>query len=233
MKWLKAELHSHAGEDKKHELSYSVRELIDQARKCRYDVLGLTFHDKVFEGPEFEKSRKYALGKKILLMAGCEATIEGKHTLVYGITDSERKKIKSFRDLRRLKKEFEKNGRNILIIAPHPFYSTGIMGKYCLGRKLVKNIDIFDAIEYSFFYLKRVNRNKKAVKIAKRYLKPMVGNGDIHVLSNLDRTYSMILAKKDPVEIMNAIKENHVKVVSKPLTMRYVVKLAYFHSFKS
>jgi len=190
MKWLKAELHSHAKEDKRHDLSYTVKDLIGQARKCRYDVLGLTFHDKVFEGPEFDKAYSYAKRKGLLLMAGCEATIEGKHVLIYGITDAERKKIKSFRDLRRMKKQLDKAGRSTLIIAPHPFYNTGIMGKYCLGRKLVRNIDVFDAIEYSFFYLKRVNRNKKAVKVAKRYLKPMVGDGDIHVLSNLDMTYS-------------------------------------------
>jgi len=196
-------------------------------------VLGLTFHDKVFEGPEFDKAYSYAKRKGLLLMAGCEATIEGKHVLIYGITDAERKKIKSFRDLRRMKKQLDKAGRSTLIIAPHPFYNTGIMGKYCLGRKLVRNIDVFDAIEYSFFYLKRVNRNKKAVKVAKRYLKPMVGDGDIHVLSNLDMTYSLIKSKKDPIGIINAIKENQVKVVSKPLTMRYIVKLAYFHSFKS
>ena len=61
----------------------------------------------------------------------------------------------------------------------------------------------------------------------------MVGDGDIHVLSNLDMTYSLIKSKKDPIGIINAIKENQVKVVSKPLTMRYIVKLAYFHSFKS
>jgi predicted metal-dependent phosphoesterase TrpH len=233
MKWLKAELHSHAKEDKRHDLSYTVKDLIGQARKCRYDVLGLTFHDKVFEGPEFDKAYSYAKRKGLLLMAGCEATIEGKHVLIYGITDAERKKIKSFRDLRRMKKQLDKAGRSTLIIAPHPFYNTGIMGKYCLGRKLVRNIDVFDAIEYSFFYLKRVNRNKKAVKVAKRYLKPMVGDGDIHVLSNLDMTYSLIKSKKDPIGIINAIKENQVKVVSKPLTMRYIVKLAYFHSFKS
>jgi len=97
MKWLKAELHSHAKEDKRHDLSYTVKDLIGQARKCRYDVLGLTFHDKVFEGPEFDKAYSYAKRKGLLLMAGCEATIEGKHVLIYGITDAERKKIKSFR----------------------------------------------------------------------------------------------------------------------------------------
>jgi len=234
MKWLKAELHSHASEDKRHTLSYSVKELIDAAHKYKYDVLGITFHDKVFEGPSYERAYKYAKRRGMLLMAGCEATIEGKHTLIYGISDKERKSIKNFRGLRKLKIQKQKNGYEILIIAPHPYFKTGgVMGKYCLGRKLNKNIDIFDAIEYSFFLLKRLNRNKKAVKMANRYFKPMVGNGDIHHLESLNRTYSRIHANKNHVDIMKAIKNNQVKVVKKPLNMKFVMKLAYFHSFKS
>ena len=185
------------------------------------------------EGKAFEKVRRHAERKGMLLIPGCEANIEGKDVLIYNITEKERSRLKTLRDLRRLKIEAQKSGRNILVIAPHPYFGNRMIGKYCLGRKLIKNIDIFDAIEYSFFYIKRVNRNKKAVRIAKRYCKPMVGNADIHVLDNLDRTYSLIRADKTVDSVISAIKAGDVKIATKPLTVKHVMKLAYFHSFKS
>lgn len=232
MRYLKADLHTHAKEDRFHDLAYTSKDLIDAAHKNHYHILALTFHRKVFEGPKFHQIRRYAEKKGMLLIPGTEANIEGKDVLIYNITESERKKIRSMRDLRKLKLNLQKQGREILIIAPHPYYSTGFMGKYCLGRKLIKNIDIFDAIEYSFFYLKRINRNKKAMKIAKRYYKPMVGNGDIHTLENLNLTYSMIKSEKSVDDVIRAIKNGDVKVVTKPLTVRRLVRLAYMHSFK-
>jgi len=232
MKGLKADLHTHAKEDSYHQLSYTAKELIDEAHRLKYDVLSLTFHRKVFEGPKFEQARRYAEKKGMLLIPGTEANIEGKDVLIYNITEKERRKIRTLRDLRKLKLDLQKKGRNILVIAPHPYFGNGVMGKYCIGRKLVKNIDIFDAIEYSFFYLKRVNRNKKAVKVAKRYLKPMVGNGDIHSMENLNLTFTMINSAKNVDSVITAIKQGNVKVVTKPLTVRRIVKMAYMHSFK-
>lgn len=233
MAWLKAELHSHAKEDSFHMLSYSAKELINEAKKHGFNVLALTFHRKVFEGPQFNEVKRYAQKKGILLIPGCEANIEGKDVLIYNITEKERRSIRTLRDLRKLKINMQKQGREILVIAPHPYYGNRMMGKYCLGRKLVKNIDIFDAIEYSFFYLKRLNRNRRAVKIAKRYCKPLIGNGDIHTLENLGITYTLIKSRKTVDDVIKAIKNGDVKVVSKPLTLKHVVRLAYFHSFKS
>jgi predicted metal-dependent phosphoesterase TrpH len=233
MAYLKADLHTHAQEDRFHTLPYTSKDLVKQAKKLGYNVIALTFHRKVFEGPRFKEVEAYAKRLGVLLIPGCEANIEGKDVLIYNITESERKKIKTLRDLRKWKIDALHNGREVLVIAPHPYHVTaGVIGKYCLGRKLVKNIDIFDAIEYSFFYLKRYNKNKKAVKIAKRYCKPLVGNGDIHTLENLNFTYTLINSKKTVSDVIHAIKKGHVKIVSRPLTVKHVIKMAYLHSFK-
>ena len=232
MKWLKADLHTHAKEDKMHVLSYTSKDLIDKAHRLKYDIIALTFHKRVFEGEAYRKVAMYAKRKGMLLIPGCEANIEGKDTLIYNITQKELKSIRTFRDLRQLKIDLQKKGREILVIAPHPYFSAAFMGKFCLGRKLVKNIDIFDAIEYSFLYLKRINRNKRAVKVARRYCKPMVGNGDIHVLDNLDKTYSMIYSRKTVNDVIRAVKNGDIKIVTRPLTVKHVAKMAIFHSFK-
>ena len=71
--------------------------------------------------------------------------IQGKEVLIYNITQKESKKLKTFDDLRKLKQK-----KNILIIAPHPYFII----RSCLGKQLDKNIDLFDAIEYSHYYLK-------------------------------------------------------------------------------
>ncbi len=233
MRPLKAELHAHAKGDPAHALSYTVKDLIDAAHKHHYQVLAVTFHDKVFEGPKFRRMQAYAKKKNILLIPGCEATIEKRHTLIYNITERERKRIKTFRDLRRLRKEKMQRGEEMLVIAPHPFFSTPLIARHCLGRKLIGNIDIFDAIEYSFFYLKRYNKNKRAMRIAKRYLKPVVGNADIHVLENLNFTYTMINSEKTVEGVIRAIKQGDITLVTKPLKVRHLAKLAYFYSYKS
>jgi len=237
MKYLKADLHCHSGEDKRHKLEYNIYELISSAHRLKYNVLGITFHDKVFEGKAFLKAKRFAQHKGILLIPGCEATIEGKHVLIYNISDKERKKIKTLHDLRKFKIACQKKGRQIMIIAPHPFFNKGIVGKifgrFCLGQKLIKNIDIFDAIEYSFMYVKKFNRNKKAKKVADNYCKPLVGNGDVHSLQNLDKTFSMIYADKNINSIISAVKNNNVKLVTKPLSVKHIAKLAFYHSFKT
>jgi predicted metal-dependent phosphoesterase TrpH len=237
MKSLKAELHCHSGEDRKHALGYSIYDLISEAHRLKYNVLGITFHNKVFEGEPFLKARRFAQRKGILLIPGCEATIEGKHVLIYNISDKERRQIKTLRDLRKFKIDCQKKKRNIMIIAPHPFFNKGIFGKvfgrFCLGQRLIKNIDIFDAIEYSFMYVKKFNRNKKAVEISDQYCKPLVGNGDVHSLQNLDKTFTKIYSKKNINSIILAIKNGKVELVTKPLSVKQIAKLVFYHSFKT
>jgi len=85
-----------------------------------------------------------------------------------------------------------KKKKDVLIIAPHPFFKTG----NCLGKKLVENIDVFDAIEYSHFYTSNINFNKKAVKVARECDLAVVGMSDAHNLYQVGMTYSLIDSKK-------------------------------------
>jgi predicted metal-dependent phosphoesterase TrpH len=193
----------------------------------KYDVLALTFHEKVYERKAFEKVRRYALSKNILLMNGCEAKIEEKHVLLYNITDAERKRIKTFEDLRNMRKELEKKGRNILVVAAHPYFK--IIGKTSLGKKLEENIDLFDAIEYHYFYTRLLNFNNKSVKLAKKYHKPLIGNCDVHFLENIGTTYTLINCSKNANNIINAIKSGKTILKTEPISTARLLWTALKH----
>ena len=117
------------------------------------------------------------------MIPGAEIRIEGKEVVILNVENIE--EIKKFSDLKKLK--------NALVIAPHPFYPK----RYCLKNKLIKNISSFDVVEYCHYYRNYIDFfNKKAVKIAGAYNKPLVGTSDAHALFTLNHTYSLVDSKK-------------------------------------
>ena len=202
---LKADLHIHTNEDaKEKQIKYNAKELIDKASKEGFEVLSFTFHDQYFYPKDIVE---YANKKGILLIPGIEKVIEGKDVLIYNIKEEELEHIKTIKDLKKLNK-------NSLVIAPHPYF---ILSQ-CLGKKLEKNIDLFDGIEYSFFYNKLINRNKKAIKIGKKFNKPIIGNSDLHDLRFFNRTFTYVNSKKNINDFIKAIKKGDVKIETKPLS---------------
>jgi len=111
-------------------------------------------------------------------------------------------KVKSFQELADFK---EKNPR-IFILAPHPF----LFGLKKLGRRLLENIELFDAIEMTVFSNKTFNFNKKAVEIAEKYNKPFIATSDTHFLNDLERGYALINAPQKTIEsIFEAVKKGN------------------------
>lgn len=219
---LKADIHIHTGEDDYHpEIRYNAKDLINYAAQLGFEVISITNHSKV----TFTKSlSKYAAKRGILLIPGVEHRIEGRDVLIYNITKKQSKKLKTFDDLRKL------NKKSVLIIAPHPYYPV----KYSLRKKLLENIDIFDAIEYSHFYSKYMNRpNKKAAKVAHDHKKPLVGTSDAHHLWRLNTTYTLIDSENTVNCVINAIKKNKVKLYSRHLSLtRYLKVIIWILYFK-
>jgi len=206
---LKADLHLHAGEDKCHRIKYSSKDLIYLAAEKGFEVLALTFHDQISYS---KKLADYAKKKGVLLIPGIEKHIEGREVLLYNVTAEDVKQLKSFADLKQLKKK-----KNILVIAPHPFFKR----KNCLDEKLVENIDVFDGIEYSHFYIHIFNLNKRAVQVAKKYSLPLIGGSDAHHLKQVNMTYSLIDSKKDLSSIFKAIKKGKISLKTKPAPLGY------------
>jgi hypothetical protein len=62
-----------------------------------------------------------------------------------------------------------------------------------------------------------INFNQKAAEISQSFGLPLVGTSDSHLLSQLGNTYSLIYAEKNLEAVFAAIRQNLVKVISRPL----------------
>jgi predicted metal-dependent phosphoesterase TrpH len=197
--------------------------LIDEAEKCGFKVLGFTPHKKFVFKEEFAE---YAKKKGILLIPGVErglGRLFNKHVIILNC-DKTIEKVKTLKQLLKYKNEHPE----IFILAPHPTYSRLIS----IGaRELKKYIDLFDAIEHSAAYSKKLNRNnKKAESIAARFQKPVIATADVHFLKKLNTDFAIIEAVDMTTEsVLQAIKYGKFKNVTVPKTFFDLIK--YYLSF--
>jgi len=201
---LRADLHLHTRERESF-IAYDARELIDGAEHAGFQVLSITNHDTVTFNAELQG---YAQERGILLIPGVEATIEGKHVLLYNI-DVPLERIRTFADLRRLR------GPEWLVVAPHPFFP----GSICLRERLLEEIDLFDAIEFGHFYTTRIDFNRSAIRLAQETGLPLLGTSDGHVIRQFGTTYSLIEGSATLTSVLGAIRKGQVRVESRPLTL--------------
>lgn len=203
---LKVELHAHSGDDPVDRLPYSTTDLIDRAASTGYDALAITLHDHRFD---IAPLTGYARARGVTLIPGIERTIEGRHVLLLNFGAAV-DRVTTFADLARLKADGEG-----VVIAPHAFYPTST----CLGAQLMaRYAHLFDAIEYNAMFTASVNFNRPAETFARLYGKPMVGNGDIHRLSQLNTTFSLVDAAPEASAICAAVRAGRVTVQATPLS---------------
>lgn len=201
---LKCDLHLHTSEDPRHHLHYSAFDLIEETAKKGYHVVSITNHNTVTYNRELAD---FANKKGILLIPGVEATVMGKHVLIYGVDSMDEKWDRlTFFDLKRLK------AKGAFIVAPHPFYPN----YNCLGNLLDRFSTLFDAVEYSHLYTKKLNFNLKAQDFAKSKGMPILGLSDAHSLKQLDYTYTLIDSEKDMVSIFEAIRDGRTTIITRP-----------------
>jgi len=211
-RWLKAELHSHCSLDP---IDYrfcrqTPEELIDAAARLGYEVLAITCHNLDVWTRDLSD---YAAGKGVILIPGMEVSVEGgRHVLVYNF-HSESHNLDTLAKIR------ERSRPDTLVIAPHPFFPAPT----CLRGYVESEPDLFDAVEASGFYTRRLDFNRKARRVADRIRKPMVGNGDVHMLWQLGTTYSWIYAEPQVTRILQAVRNGAVRVESQPLSYKNVV----------
>jgi len=209
---LKADFHIHSSEDSIVRGRSSAKEIIDIYSSYSYNVISITNKDRVFFSKEL---KKYAKSKGILLIPGIETKIYGKEILIINAPLHTPSDI-TLDQLKKLSKE------NTLIIAPHPYF----IRSDCLKNDIYKYLDYIDAIEYSHFYHPLLNMNRKSVKIAKKYGKPLVANSDYTYFSvQLNRNYIFLDSKRDINSIFKAVKSKKFKIVTKPLKLNDFVNI--------
>ncbi len=202
---LKVDLHTHTADDPEETIHHTGRELIDKAHRLEFDALCITNHNAVCSNGYL---RDYARELGIILLPGVEITVQGKHVIIINAQE-EILKARTFDDLRRMR-----NG-NSLIVAPHPYFP----GLYSLFGKMRLNIELFDAIEFSWFYHSHINFNLFAARAAEEFGLPLLGTSDCHKLGKFGSTYSVVDAEKDPESIIEAVKAGRIEVAANPLKL--------------
>jgi len=200
---LKADLHLHTAEDPNDRVSYTAKELISKAADEGFEVLAITNHQCLTFN---QKLSAYARERGILLIPGMEMNVRHRHVLLLNPPNG--RNVSDFSSLSSLRRP------DRLIMAPHPYFPN----PRSLNGHLLKNLKLFDAIEYCHFYSSRINFNQKAVALSKLHGMPLVGNSDTHFLPQLGTTYSLIYAEKEPEAIFEAIRQRRIEIVTRPLS---------------
>lgn len=215
----KASLHLHTKED--HEdgsiIKYSIYDLIDEAARLDFKILALTGHKTFLFKSEYGE---YAKERGILLIPGIEAEIKGRHCLILNC-DQSTEQIKNIEDLI----TYKQSHSECFVIAPHPNYKTK-----SLGLGLVKKYaEVFDAIEYSWFYSKRANPNIATADLAKKIKKPLIATADLHRLEYLNGSYAVIdCVSLDASSVFEAIRQGRFENFSQ--TQSGIGMIIYFWS---
>lgn len=207
---LKTDFHLHTNDDNEDPIGHSAIELIEVAASKGFTTLAITNHNTYTYNNDL---KNYAADKGMLLIPGIEKSIQRKHVLILNAFPAV-KKIKTFADLAKAKDD------GIFVIAPHPFFKT----RCCLGSVLLEHIELFDALEFSYFYSRRLNLNKRVLELSRTRRLPVVGNSDCHLLKYMGICHSVIQAKSHAIEdVFSAIRARQVNVVSEPV---FLPKLA-------
>jgi predicted metal-dependent phosphoesterase TrpH len=208
---LKADLHIHTSEDPEDLVLYSATELIDRACGLGYSVLAITNHNRVTYSKYLND---YAKERGIILIPGTEATIQGRHILLYKM-DFNHVDLNKIANLKHLKRP------DNLIIAPHPYFPSFV----ALRGMLKLHVNLFDAVEYCHCYTRILDFNRPAQKFAKKHHLPLVGTSDAHQRCQFHRTYSLIESEPEIESVINAIKAGRVRIISRPLPLSLVLKI--------
>jgi predicted metal-dependent phosphoesterase TrpH len=211
---LKVELHTHTADDPVDPIPHTTLELIDHAAGLGYDALAITLHERQLDLRPFAS---YAAERHIVLIPGVECTVEGRHVLLLNFARGA-EDVRTFADLARLKAR-----EPGLVVAPHPFFPATV----CLRGALERHAHLFDAVERNAMFIRGADFNRAAERFAARHGKPVVGNCDVHRLSQLGSTYSLVDAERDPEAICRAIAAGRVRVESRPLAWSRAAKIMW------
>ncbi len=181
--WTKLDLHIHTLDDPRDALDYSAHQLLERAKALGFGVLAITLHDSVFQREEVFAD---AASMGILLLSAAEMRLRGADIVLLNVRPEEAATLRTFEDVRRLRTV---RGNSLFTFAPHPFYVlSGSIG----GKRLLENIDCFDAIEICHFHKGWFDRNRPARAMAQRFGKPLLATSDAHQLSAFGSHYTTI-----------------------------------------
>lgn len=209
---LKADLHTHAADDFHDRIRYSPEMLVEAAAKLNFDVLAVACHNRVAHTPRLAE---YARRRNVVLIPAIEAMIEGRHVVILN-PDAPQAAARTFAELRELGR------RDAFVLAPHPYYPDN----RCLRGKLARNLDCFDGIEFCNLYRPWLNPNRRAVNLARRSGRTLIGTSDCHGFPYAPRTFSWIDAQERSVRgVIEALRAGQVTIETRPTPVMATLRL--------
>jgi hypothetical protein len=159
----------------------------------------------------------------ILLISAAEMRIEGADIILLNVTAEEAAALKTFADVRSLR---ARRGSSIFTIAPHPFYVLG----GSIGSRLLAEIDCFDAIELCHFHVGPLNLNRRAVRVAKQFSKPLIATSDAHRLHAFGRHYTSMPrpAELTCENVFAGLRGGPLRLTSPSCTVKDLFSAIYF-----
>lgn len=213
---IRVELHAHTSDDPEDLIPHTAEDLIAAAAAHGYGGLAITLHDAVYDpAPLAEVARRHG----VRLLRGIERTVQGAHVLLINFPAEATLAVRRFEDVAALKAAHPRG----LVVAPHACFPVGS----ALGRRRLEAFaPLWDAIEVNALHVRGADWNRGALHWAATHGRPLVGNGDVHRLSQLGRTWSEVdvdlapdLADADAADaICDAIRAGRVRVGGAPLT---------------
>src|SRR5947199_1595369 len=221
--WIKLDLHIHTLDDPKDVIDYSAHQLLKRAKELGFGVLAITLHDAVFDRAEVFADAA-ALG--ILLIPAAEVRLQGADAILLNVTAAEVAGLRNFDDVRQLR---ARRGLSIFTFAPHPFYVLG----GSIGERLLDEIDCFDAIELCHFHKGLFNLNRRAVKVAEQFGKPLIATSDAHQLHAFGRHYTSIPRPGELTSenIFAALRSGPRRAISPSASIVDLASMFYFFFF--
>lgn len=221
--WTKVDLHIHTLDDPKDVLDYSAHQLLERAKQLGFGVLAITLHDAVFDRAEVFAD---AAAMGILMIPAAEVRLQGADIILLNVTAEEVAGLKSFDDVRQLR---ARRGLSIFTFAPHPFYVLG----GSIGERLLAEIDCFDAIELCHFHKGVFDLNRRAVKVAEQFGKPLIATSDAHQLHAFGRHYTSIPRPGELTaeNVFAALRSGPRQVVSPSASIVDLASMIYFFFF--
>jgi predicted metal-dependent phosphoesterase TrpH len=219
--WLKIDLHIHTLDDTKDALDYSAHQLLERSKALGFGVLAITLHDSVFDRAEVFAD---AASMGILLISAAEMRLHGADIVLLNVNAGEAAGLRSFDDVRRLRAA---RGPSLFTFAPHPFY---VIGGSIGGKRLVENIDCFDAIEICHFHKGWFDRNRPARRLAEKFDRPLLATSDAHQLQAFGGHYTSIPRPKalTPEAVFDAMRSGKVRLTSPPCSFIDLINTLYF-----
>jgi predicted metal-dependent phosphoesterase TrpH len=213
---VRVELHAHTDGDPCDRIPFTAQDLIVRAAALGYGGLAITLHDAAFDPAPLAD---FARGHGVRLLRGVERTIGASHVLLINFPGDAAMAVRRLEDLAPLKAAHPHG----LVVAPHPCYPI----PSALGRsRLDAYAPVWDALEVNALHVRGVDWNRGAIAWAAAHGRPLVGNGDVHRLTQLGRTWSDVdvdvpaaLSDADAADaICAAIRAGRVRVAGAPLS---------------